>query len=170
MEGSSLAKATGNRIQFVETFDYPHSLGFVWEVVSSHLGFSQYDASKVMGLAAYGNPDVFRHVFKTIIRVGKEEYAVDPEVIGFQTAINKLETLLGPPRFMGHEITQRHADIAAALQAATNAAVKALVRRIRRKVPFHKLCLSGGVALNCVTNEQIRRSGDFSRVHTVRPA
>ena len=58
----------------------------------------------------------------------------------------------------------RHADIAAALQEATNAAVMALVRRLKRKVPLDKLCLAGGVALNCVTNELVRRSGDFSDV------
>ncbi len=83
----------------------------------------------------------------------------------------KLDALLGPPRYMDSEILPRHADIAAALQEATNAAVMALVRRLKRKVPFDKLCLAGGVALNCVTNELVRRSGEFSRcVHTLRAA
>src|SRR5262245_46356061 len=54
--------------------------------------------------------------------------------------------------------------MAAALQAATNAAVMALVRRLKRKVPFDSLCLAGGVALNCVTNELVRKSGGFSNV------
>jgi carbamoyltransferase len=61
--GSSLAKAVGTRIQSVETFEYPHSIGFLWEVFSAYLGFSHHDASKVMGLAAYGNPEVFRQHF-----------------------------------------------------------------------------------------------------------
>jgi carbamoyltransferase len=161
--GSTLAKAVGTRIDSVETFDYPHSLGFVWEVMCGYLGFSMYDASKLMGLAAYGNPEVFRRAFETIIRVGKEDYAVDPEAAGFQSAkSSRIETLLGPPRFGALE--QRHADIAAALQAATNAAVAALVRRLKRKVPFDKLCFAGGVALNCVANEVVRQSGDFSDV------
>ena len=54
--------------------------------------------------------------------------------------------------------------MAAALQAATDAAVAALVRRVKRRVPFDNLCLAGGVALNCVTNELVRRSGEFSNV------
>ena len=62
------------------------------------------------------------------------------------------------------KILPRHADIAAALQEATDAAVTALVRRLKRKVPFDNLCLAGGVALNCVTNELVRQSGDFSDV------
>jgi carbamoyltransferase len=161
--GSTLAKAVGTRIDSVETFDYPHSLGFVWEVLCGYLGFAMYDASKLMGLAAYGNPEVFRSAFEAIIRVGKEDYAVDPEAIGFQSAkSSRIESLLGPPRYEALE--QRHADIAAALQAATNAAVMALVRRLKRKVPFDRLCFAGGVALNCVTNELVRQSGHFSDV------
>jgi carbamoyltransferase len=163
--GSTLAKAVGTHIRSVETFEYPHSLGFVWEVVCGYLGFSMYDASKLMGLAAYGNPEAFRRQFQSIIRVGEEDYAVDPESIGFQSAkSSQIETLLGPPRYEGSEILQRHADIAAALQAATNAAVMALVRRLKRKVPFDKLCFAGGVALNCVTNGLVRQSGEFSEV------
>jgi carbamoyltransferase len=162
---STLAKAAGQRIQEIETFDFPHSLGFVWEVVCGYLGFSTYDASKLMGLAAYGNPEAFRRAFQSIIRVGKQDYAVDPEAAGFQSAkSNRIELLLGPPRFEGMEIQQRHADIAAALQEATNAAVLALVRRLKRKVPLDNLCFAGGVALNCVTNELVRQSGDFDNV------
>jgi carbamoyltransferase len=163
--GSSLAKAAGTRIQPVETFDYPHSIGFVWEVICGYLGFSNYDASKLMGLAAYGNPQAFRRQFQSIMPVGEEDYAVDPEAIGFQSAkVSRIESLLGPPRYQGMEILPRHADIAAALQEATNAAVMALVRRLKRKVPLDNLCFAGGVALNCVANELVRKSGDFSDV------
>jgi carbamoyltransferase len=162
---STLATAVGTRIQMLETFNYPHSLGFVWEVISAHLGFSPYDASKVMGLAAYGNPEVFRRQLQSAILVDEEDYAVNPEAAGFLTAKSRgVETLLGTPRFPDSQILRRHADIAAALQAATNAAVMALVRRLKRKVPLDNLCLAGGVALNCVTNELVRKSGGFSDV------
>ena len=83
---STLATAEGMRIRMLETFNYPHSLGFVWETISAHLVFSPYDASKVMGLAAYGNPEVFRSQLQSIIRVGEDDYAVDPEAAGFHTA------------------------------------------------------------------------------------
>jgi carbamoyltransferase len=162
---TTLAKAAGQRIQEIETFEFPHSLGFVWEVICGYLGFETYDASKVMGLAAYGNPEVFRREFQSIISVGKDDYKVDPEAAGFQSVkSSRLETLLGPPRYMYSELQPRHADIAAALQEATNAAVMALVRRLKRKVPLENLCFAGGVALNCVTNELVRQSGDFANV------
>src|SRR5262249_38668261 len=87
------------------------------------------------------------------------------EAAGFLTAKSRgLETLLGPPRFPDAQILPRHADIAAALQAATNAAVMALVRRLKRKVPLDNLCLSRGVAPHRVTNELGRKSGGFSNV------
>ena len=162
---STLAVATGSRIRILETFNYPHSLGFVWEIISAHLGFTHYDASKVMGLAAYGNPEIFRPQLRSIIRVGEDHYAVDPDAAGFHGSNSDgLETLLGPPRFPDAKIQQSHADIAAALQAATNAAVMALVRRLKRKVPLDNLCIAGGVALNCVTNEAVRQWGGFSEV------
>jgi carbamoyltransferase len=163
--GSTLAKATGSRIDQVETFDYPHSLGFAWEVICAYLGFAVFDASKLMGLAAYGNPKTFRRQLQEMIRVGKEDYAIDPEAIGFLSAREpRIESLLGPPRDPDAELQQRDADIAAALQEATSAAVMALVRRIKRKVPFDHLCFAGGVALNCVTNDLVRQSGEFADV------
>lgn len=163
--GSTLLKGDGTRIQIVETIDYPHSLGFLWEVITGYLGFSHYDASKLMGLAAYGNPAIFRRQFESILRVGEEDYQVDSDLIGFEpTKFNKLETVLGPPRYQDAPMLPQHADFAAALQEATNAAVMALVRRIKRKVPVDKLCIAGGVALNCVTNEVLRQSGEFSDI------
>jgi len=162
---SVLGKAVGNKLQELETFYYPHSLGFLWEHVSLHLGFAVDDASKIMGLAAYGNPETFRQQFQSIIRVGKDDYALDPKLFGIQSdAWDRLETVLGSPRYLGENILPRHADIAAALQAATNAAIMALVRRLKRKVPFDNLCIAGGVALNCVTNELVRQSGVFANV------
>jgi carbamoyltransferase len=163
--GSSLAKAVGTRLQHVETFDYPHSIGFLWEVFSGYLGFSHYDASKVMGLAAYGDPGVYRQEFQSIMRADEVNYGVNEEFLGFNPAgLAKIEAMFGPPRDESSEILPRHANVAAVLQAATDAAVTALVRRLKRRVPFDNLCLSGGVALNCVTNEVIRRSGEFSNL------
>jgi carbamoyltransferase len=163
--GSSLAKAVGTRIQAIETFEYPHSIGFLWEVFSGYLGFSHYDASKVMGLAAYGNPEVFRQKFQSVLRSDQDNYGVAPEMLGYHPdKFTTMRAMFGPPRDENAEMLPRHADIAAALQEATDTAVMALVRRIKRRVPFDNLCIAGGVALNCVTNEVVRRSGEFSNV------
>src|SRR5258708_17462122 len=118
-----------------------------------------------MGLAAYRNPEVSRQEFLSILRTGEVNYGVAEEYPGFTRAgLARMQAMFGPPRGEDSEILPRHADMAAALQAATDAAVTALVRRVKHRVPFDNLCLAGGVALNCVTNELVRRSGEFSNV------
>jgi carbamoyltransferase len=162
---STLARGEGARIEIVETFSYPHSIGFVWENASIHLGFSPYDAAKVMGLAAYGDPDVYRRQLASIIQVSEGGYQVDLAALGFPSYEPKgFEPLLGPKRKPEEEILPQHMHFAAALQDATNAAVSALLRRLRRAVGVKRLCVAGGVALNCVTNELIRRDGAFSDI------
>src|SRR5262249_44754036 len=128
--------------------------------------FSQYDASKVMGLAAYGDPDALRREFASLIRVGDDDYAVDLDMLGFRERDPaKLVALLGPVRKPGAELLAHHKNIAATLQAVTDAAVMALLRRLKRATPaVEQLCIAGGVALNCVTNELARTSGTFSQV------
>jgi carbamoyltransferase len=162
---STLLRGDGAEIKTVETFAYPHSLGFVWEQASIHLGFSPYDASKVMGLAAYGDPDVLGRQFASIIQVGDDSYAVDPARLGFPSADPRgFEELFGPRREPDAEILPQHMHVAAALQAATDAAVAALLRRLERSVGLECLCVAGGVALNCVTNSLMRQVSAYSRI------
>ncbi|WP_246801481.1 carbamoyltransferase family protein [Bradyrhizobium genosp. L] len=162
---SSIAKAAGTKIQTVEVFEYPHSIGFLWEVFSGYLGFSHYDASKVMGLAAYGDPEVYREQFLSIMRADEVNYGVAREFLGNSPErYARMEAIFGEGRFEDGEILPRHADMAAALQAATDAAVTAAVRRVKRRVPSDNLCLAGGVALNCVTNDVVKRSNEFANL------
>ena len=162
---STLASGNGTRIRTLDTKLFPHSLGFMWEAMSTHLGFSTYDAAKVMGLAAYGDPKAFSREFAEVIRVTEEDYAVDEEAIGFQSAkSSRHNALFGNERGPGAELLPRHADIAAALQAATDAAVMAMARRLKRISGMDRLCIAGGVALNCVTNTLVKESGLFSEV------
>jgi carbamoyltransferase len=157
---STLLRGEGARIAMVETFSYPHSLGFVWEEASVHLGFSPYDAAKVMGLAAYGDPEALRRHFAALIQLREDGYAVDPKAFDPKG----LEALFGPRRRPEEEILPHHMNIAAALQAATDAAVIALLRRLERQVGGQNLCVAGGVALNCVTNTLMRQACTFSEI------
>ncbi len=162
---TTLARGDGRRIRTIETIWFPHSLGFVWEAVSLYLGFSQHDASKVMGLAAYGDPKVFGRQFASIMRVGKTGYSVGRQTFEFRPDNeSKLETLFGPMRTPGSEILPRHAHLAAAVQAATDAAVAALLRRLKQKVPLDRVCIAGGVGLNCVTNTLVKQAGSFADI------
>src|SRR5580704_444597 len=122
-----------------------------------------------MGLAAYGDPDKFSRQLASIIRVGEDDYVVDAALLGYGSGDRagdrrRFLALLGPPREPGSEILPRHKDIAASLQAATNAAVIALLRRLERSAGPGRLCVAGGVALNCVTNALIRQASVFSDI------
>ena len=162
---STLARGEGSRIETIETFSYPHSLGFLWEQASIYLGFSMYDAAKVMGLAAYGDPDVYRQQLASVIQVSEESYEVDLRALGFPSFdAPGFEPLLGPSRKEEEEILPRHMDFAATLQEVTDAAVVALLRRLERSVKADRLCVAGGVALNCVTNELIRKANSYSEI------
>jgi carbamoyltransferase len=162
---STLLRGEGARIATVDTFSYPHSLGFVWEQASVHLGFSPYDAAKVMGLAAYGDPGALRREFAAVIQVREDSYAVDPKALGFLASDPRgFEALFGPRRPPEAVILPHHMNIAAALQAATDAAVIALLQRLERQVGGQSLCVAGGVALNCVTNTLMRRASTFSEI------
>ena len=83
---------------------HPHSLGFLWEQLNIYLGFSPYDASKVMGLAAYGDPEVFREQFASIVAVSEDSYSIDLEAIDFKSIeMQRLQARLGPMRDMDEE-------------------------------------------------------------------
>jgi carbamoyltransferase len=162
---TTFASAADDKIRALESVDYPHSLGFLWEKISTYLGFSEYDACKTMGLAAYGCADAFADQFGTIVRIGEDAYWIDPQIMRFRLPdMSGLEAVLGPRRAPNEALQQRHADIAAALQAATNNAVSALLRRLKRMAPAAKLCLAGGVGLNCITNTIIKETGGYSEI------
>lgn len=51
-ESSSFYVGEATRLHRLRHYEYPDSLGFLWEKLSAYLGFSIYDASKAMGLSS----------------------------------------------------------------------------------------------------------------------
>ena len=76
----------------------------------------------------------------------------------------KFLDMFGPPRRRDEPITDRHRDLAFALQATTEETVLHVVRALAASHPSRNLCLTGGVALNCVANARILRDTDYRRV------
>ncbi|HEY8521730.1 MAG TPA: carbamoyltransferase C-terminal domain-containing protein [Gammaproteobacteria bacterium] len=139
----------------------PHSLGLLYEEVTSYLGFLRSsDEYKVMALASYGTP---RHadVFRDIVQAAPDgRYEVRPL---------RLEERLGPPRRRGAALEPRHFDIARSLQLVLEETVLELARWLHEETAADNLCMAGGVALNCVLNGRLRHAGPFRRVW-VQPA
>jgi len=156
---------------------YPHSLGFLWERITAYLGFAPgHDECKVMGLAAHGDPARFASAFARFAELDRDGgFTLSDDVLRFRNpSFAPLEALLGPRR-LPHEPLDpdgeeaRFADVAATLQAFTEAAVLAQARRVREETGARHLCMAGGVALNCVANARIVEAGIFEDVW-VQPA
>ena len=75
----------------------------------------------------------------------------------------------GPPRAPEAELTQRHMDLAASIQAVTEEVVLRLGTDLHARTGLPNLVLAGGVALNCVANGRLLREGPFERIW-IQPA
>lgn len=154
-----------NGITILREIPFPHSIGFLWEKLSKYLGFSEYDACKVMGLAAYGDPRRFENKFPHLMHVGDGTYMVDKSTANFRLPdFERLEELFGPARKPNEVLERHHYDVAAALQGATDKALLTLTRELRQIVDSENLCFAGGVALNCVSNMVLKEAGLFSKI------
>jgi carbamoyltransferase len=83
---------------------------------------------------------------------------------------DQLTDALGrPPRARGSEITAFHKDVARSLQEALEDVLVEKANYLFNKTGSENLCMSGGVALNCVANSKILNKGPFKRLF-VQPA
>ncbi|GAB3507358.1 carbamoyltransferase family protein [Emticicia fontis] len=161
-ESTTIYKADKTKLKHLKRFDYPNSLGFLWEKISTFLGFSEYDAAKVMGLSAYGSAIVYRKYFRKLVNVADDgSFEIDDRIIQFRNEnYSELEKLFNTKkRIQAISIVgpknQHYADIAASLQELTEEILLKLCRNIRKLTGQKNLCLTGGVALNCVANSKI---------------
>ncbi|HSX95175.1 MAG TPA: carbamoyltransferase C-terminal domain-containing protein [Hydrogenophaga sp.] len=140
----------------------PHSLGLLYERITTHLGFlHSSDEYKVMAMAAMGDRHRYRDALWRHVRLQASG--------GYELAPMDLSALFGAPRERGAPMEQRHYDAAAALQAVLEDAVLELAGWLRSVSGLPDLAMAGGVALNCVMNARLRDSGLFERVW-VQPA
>ncbi|MEJ7737494.1 MAG: carbamoyltransferase C-terminal domain-containing protein [Chitinophagaceae bacterium] len=150
-----------NELIRIGQVDLPHSLGLLYEDVTSYLGFlHSSDEYKVMALASYGKP-VFKKDFLEMIQIGPD---------GQYTIRNQnLVDRFGPARLREEEFTAHHFNIAHSLQLVLEETVLELVHWLHEETREENLCMAGGVALNCVLNARLRDKGPFRNIW-VQPA
>ena len=182
------AVGTGNDVNVQGAIHFPHSIGIVYTAVSQWLGFRKYgDEGKLMGLAPYGKPNYVERMRK-IVRVQSDgTFEVDQGFLRYQAEggtmtwlggapkigrlySNRFTSLFGEPREPGAKITRYHQDVAASLQAITEEAEFALVRKLRRETGIDAICMSGGVALNSVFNGKVLPETDFKDIYIQQAA
>jgi len=139
----------------------PHSLGMLYEKMTTHLGFlHSSDEYKVMALAALGKPTQVDRFLSLIDVLPDGRY----EIADFDPV-----ALFGPARERGGPMTQAHFDLTASLQQALERTVLSLARGLRERSGERRLAMAGGVALNCVMNAKLRDARIFDEVW-VQPA
>ncbi len=161
---TTFGRGQGTTIESLAQVNTPHSLGFLYEHVTEYLGFlHSSDEYKIMALASYGRPD-FVDVMRAMVQVtGEGGYVLE------DSSVRALERRFGPRRPRGAALEQRHYDLAYAVQVVLEETVLELSSWLHEATGEEDLCLSGGVALNCVMNARLRDEGPFRRIW-VQPA
>src|SRR5437588_3916524 len=166
----------GNRLEIDGAIPFPHSLGLYYTAVTQYLGFPKFgDEYKVMGLAAYGQPeqlevfrDILRHDHKfTGFHLGLKYFThhrTGPEMAWAESdkmpALGRLfseemSRKLGRARSPEEPLDQRHRNLAASLQARLEEVYFRMLTLKRLRTPIKAVCLAGGAAFNCVANGKI---------------
>lgn len=168
---TSVYTGNGNQLKRHWHTSFFNSLGMLYGFLTHYLGFRAFaDEGKVMALAAYGNATYIER-FRDLVKLTPDgRYAVNMDYFDYDAYAllkpfkRKFFDVFGPPRLPGEEIEQRHKDVARALQARTEEAILHIVQALARQFPSRNLCLTGGVALNCVANARVAAETPFHHV------
>jgi carbamoyltransferase len=155
---SMVIDANNKAFKILKTKSIADSLGHFFLNVISFLGYKDFDEYKVMGLAPYGNPAVYRDKLNRFY-----ELLPDGDYCIHSDKIMEMYEILNPRRH--HEaFTQTHMDIAAALQEALETIVFHVLRHYQKLTGHTRLVISGGVGQNSSMNGKILYSGLFEEV------
>ncbi len=175
-EVATTALGVGNGIdhKIQQRARHPHSLGMFYAAITDHLGFQHgNDEYKVMGLASYGNPK-YLHEMRDLIRFDPDRLVVtNLEYFTYQNGhgflSDKFSEVFGPKRGYDEPVEDQHQDIAASAQAVLEEIVISLAQHAKRTTGKNRLCMAGGVALNCVANGKVYKERIFDEIF-VQPA
>ena len=173
---ASLAIGLGKRLDIVKEMHFPHSLGLLYSAFTYYTGFRVNSGEyKLMGLAPYGEPRYVNKILDKLIDLKEDgTFRIDQSYFGYCTGLTmtneRFAALFGQPvRRPEDPLGSFHMDIAASIQAVTEEIMLRLAGSVARETGLRKLCLAGGVALNCVANGKILRAGIFDDMW-VQPA
>jgi carbamoyltransferase len=172
----TIGHGRGDRVELLREIRYPHSLGLLYSAITQYCGFRVNSGEyKLMGLAPYGEPRFADLMLKHLIDVKDDgSFALDLDYFAFMdgSAMSgpRMHALFGaPPREPESRIELFHMDVAASIQAVTEQIMLKLAREALRLTGERDLAMAGGVALNCVGNGKILRSGLVDRLW-IQPA
>jgi len=153
----------------VNDFAFPtsDSIGDLYEVVTSSIGFRPLQEGKTMALAAYGDD---RYVPTFLQRVHlKESFSFSVELEGDRGLIGLLAQIVRNSGCQsGDELPfEDRAALAFAAQHCLEMVADHLLRAARELTHSCNLCIAGGVALNAVLMGKLTELSDFECVHFI---
>ena len=173
---SSIGIGKGNEITLLKELRFPDSLGLLYSAFTYYTGFKVNSGEyKVMGLAPYGEPKYVALIKDKLaevrddgsIRMNHEYFSYSQGLRMTNRAFDRI--FEGPPRQAESKITQREMDLARSIQVITEEAMLKMAAHAHKETGMKKLCLAGGVALNCVANGRLLREGPFDDIW-IQPA
>jgi carbamoyltransferase len=175
-ETASFGIGKDNEIETLYTLYFPHSLGLLYSAFTYYTGFKVNSGEyKLMGLAPYGEPKYVDLILNKLIDIKEDgSFKLNMKYFGYCNGLRmtnwRFEKLFGGrPRKPETRITKKDMDLAASIQMVTEEIMLRMVRHCFKRTGKDKLCLAGGVALNCVGNGRILREGPFKEIW-IQPA
>jgi len=165
-----------NKLTPLWEIPFPHSMGLLYSAFTYYTGFKVNSGEyKVMGLAPYGEPKYVKTILDHLVDVKPDgTFRLNMEYFAYCTGLRmtseKFDGLFGaPPRKPEGQLTQREMDLARSIQEVTEIVMLRLANSLQKETGISNLCLSGGVALNCVGNGRVLREGPFQNLW-IQPA
>jgi len=172
-ETASFGVGRGNNLEIQYYLNFPHSLGLLYSAFTYYAGFKVNSGEyKLMGLAPYGEPKYQNLILKELIDLKADgSFKMNMKYFGYCHTLkmtnNRFHRLFGaPPRKPETKINQHYMDVAASIQWVTEEVMLRMAQHVHRVTGQDKLCLAGGVALNCVGVGRILRQGSFKEIWT----
>lgn len=163
----------GHRIELCQSLRFPNSLGLLYSAFTYYCGFKINSGEyKLMGLAPYGQPQYVDLILRHLVHLYDDgSLLLNQDYFDYAGGLamtnRRFHRLLGgPPRQPEGELTQRHMDLAASVQAVLEEALLRQGRYVHTSCGLADLVLAGGVALNCVATGRLLREGPFRRLWT----
>ena len=173
---SSVGVGRGRDLELLHELRFPHSLGLLYSAFTYFTGFRVNSGEyKVMGLAPYGEPTYVKAIKDHLVQIGDDgSLWMNQEYFNYVSGLTmtggKFDQVFGgPPRKPETPLTRREIDLARSIQEITEEVMLKMATFAHRETGLTKLCMAGGVALNCVGNGRILREGPFKDVW-VQPA
>ena len=177
-----IAVGKGNKIEILDSIDFPVSAGLFYTAFTQYLGFPHYgDEYKVMGLAPYGNPLYVEEIRKIIKFIENGLFDWDADYFASPNQIrlaydgniptisvlyaDKMEKVFGPARKIGEVLNQKHKDIAASVQKVCEELILHILNHLQKRTGLKNICIAGGVAQNSVANGKILEFSSFENLY-----